>query len=330
MLNRRATFWATILLIAALALSACAPRAGQGAIEAEPDDLIIDLPALVIDIALDGSASIGNVPLADLDALTGPLPDLSVPSAIVALMIGGNVQHIQLNNTSGGLLLLINGESVPSITYDGESLSATADALNIFGVAIPMMDKLLGLVDQIGIGVIARFPVLPGAEAIPLYVEGDGSAAMAAKSAQNEFLAAVGTPPRVNLPIFYEADGSFTIGNMTDAEWAGLTGDLLAPLRLNPAMLFLAAQYDISELGISTNIDGITIVINGNVLPTLDWSGGKATHLLNVVDQIGMLDMVMPGMGGIMAMVHNLLPIVQTADFDLTVHLPASGMAATR
>ena len=329
MLNRRATFWATILLIAALTLSACAPRAGQGAADADPGELVIDLPALVLDVGPDGSVAVGNVPFADLEALVGPiLSDVSVPPIIVPLMIAGNIQHIQVSNTPDGLLLLVNGEDVPSISYDGDSLSTTADALSTFGVALPMMDQLLGLVNQIGIGVIARFPVLPGVEAIPLYIEGNGSAAMAEQKAQKAYLAAVGTPPRINLPIFYEADGSFSIGNMTDSEWGGLTGDALSILRLNPSQLALAAQYGISELGISTDIDGITIIINGNALPTLDWSDGKANHLLNLISQIGVLDMAMPGGGALMAMIHGFLPIIQTVEFDLTMHLPASSMAS--
>ncbi len=54
-----------------------------------------------------------------------------------------------------------------------------------------MADLLFALVDSIGVGVIARFEPAPGVEEIPLYVEGDSEAAMDAKAAQEEFLAAV-------------------------------------------------------------------------------------------------------------------------------------------
>ena len=334
MLNRRVTLWATLLLIAALALSACAPRSGQGAAasaESDPGELVVDLPAIVIDIMADGSPSMGNVPLTQIgDLIFTDLSAIAVPSVWVDFMVASNIQHIQVNNTSNGLHLLVNGEAVPSISYDGESLSATADALSSLGIAIPMIDKLLGLVDQIGIGATVRFPVAAGTAIIPMYVEGNGSAAMAAQAAQEEFLAAVGTPPRVNLPIWYEEDGSFSIGNLTAAEWSSLTSGATDGLRLSSAQISNLTASGISELSISTDVNGIIIAINGNALPVLDWSGGKATHLLNLVTQLGALDMIVPGMGssGIMATVHDLLPVIQTTDFDLTVHLPAAGMAA--
>lgn len=334
MLNRRVTLWATLLLIAALALSACAPRSGQGtaaSAESDPGELVIDLPSIVIDIMADGSPSMGNVPLTQIGGLIPvPLSTIAVPGVWVDFMVASNIQHIQVNNTSNGLHLLVNGEAVPSISYDGESLSATADALSSLGIVIPMIDKLLGLVDQIGIGATVRFPVAAGTAIIPMYVEGNGSAAMAAQAAQEEFLAAVGTPPRVNLPIWYEEDGSFSIGNLTAAEWSALTSGATDGLRLGADQISNLTDSGISELSISTDVNGIVIAINGNALPVLDWSGGKATHLLNLATQLGALDMIVPGMGssGIMATVHDLLPVIQTTDFDLTVHLPAAGMAA--
>ena len=66
MLNRRLTFWAAITLIAVLVVSGCAPRVGQGMLDTESDQLVIDLPALVLDIGADGSTSIMNATVADL------------------------------------------------------------------------------------------------------------------------------------------------------------------------------------------------------------------------------------------------------------------------
>ncbi|RME63197.1 MAG: hypothetical protein D6790_05085 [Caldilineae bacterium] len=335
MQNRRLMLWATLLLVAMLVLSGCAPRAGAGEAAAQatdPMELVVDLPAIVVDIQADGSPTIGNVPVAQLGALAGAdLSTLAVPKEWVDYMVGGNIQHVQVNNRPDGLLLLVNGEAIPSVNWDGESLAATADVLSQFGMAVPMLEKVLGLVDQIGIGVIVRFPVQAGVAQIPLYVEGDGSAAMAAKAAQEEFLAAVGAPPRINLPVFYGADGSWEVGGLTDAEWTALTGAPLNALRLSPTVLSSLSNAGVETLGISTDIAGIHISINGKSLPTLDWSEGKATHLLDVADQLGLWSMVAPGMdiGGVLTTVEELLPVVQTADFDLTVHLPA-GMAAAR
>ena len=320
MLNRRVTFWAAITLIAVLALSGCAPRAGQGSVAGDADQLVIDLPALVLDFGMDGKPMIKNAALSGLvDTLGGQL-DLTVPPDMVFLMEVSNIQHIQVSNTPDGLLLLVNGRSIPSISYKGDSLSALPGALSTFDMVLPMADLLFALVEQLGIGVIARFPVAPGMEEIPLYIEGDSSAAMAAKAAQEEFLAAVGTPPRINLPIFYEANGDVSIGDLSIAEMNMMTDFALAPLALTLGQLGMVKFLGISELGISTNVDGITISIDGNTLPTLDWSDGKASNLLELITTIPVLDVAMPGMGAMLPMINQILPLVQATEFDLTLH----------
>ena len=320
MLNRRVTFWAAITLIAVLALSGCAPRAGQGSVAGDADQLVIDLPALVLDFGMDGKPMIKNAALSGLVDTLGEQLDLTVPPDMVFLMEVSNIQHIQVSNTPDGLLLLVNGRSIPSISYKGDSLSALPGALSTFDIVLPMADLLFALVDQLGIGVIARFPVAPGMEEIPLYIEGDSSTAMAAKAAQEEFLAAVGTPPRINLPIFYEANGDVSIGDLSIAEMNMMTDFALAPLVLTLGQLGMVKYLGISELGISTNVDGITISIDGNTLPTLDWSDGKASNLLELITTIPVLDVAMPGMGAMLPMINQILPLVQATEFDLTLH----------
>lgn len=319
MLNRRVSFWAAIMLIAVIALAGCAPRAGQGSIDADADQLVIDLPALVLDFGMDGMGSIQNAALADLVG-TLSVMDVSVPPEVVFAMGASNIQHIQVSNTPEGLLLLVNGRSIPNISYDGDSLNALPGALNTFGVVVPMADLLFALVDRIGIGVIARFEPAPGAEMIPLYVEGDSAAAMAAKAAQEEFLAAVGTPPRINLPVYYGADGSISIGDLSVQEMQEMTGGALGALEMGLSSLSMVRGMGISQLGISTGADGITITIDGTALPTLDWSDGKASNLVELITEIPLLDMAMPGMGSMMPMIHQILPLVQATDFDLTLH----------
>ena len=320
MLNRRVTFWAAITLIAILALSGCAPRVGQGSLDVDSDQLVIDLPALVLDIGADGSVSIQNATVADLVYFfnDGELLDLPINDMTVMFLSMANIQHIQVSNTPEGLLLLVNGLSIPSISYDGDSLSALPGAINDLADIGPMADLLVDLVDQIGIGVIARFPVAPGAEEIPLFVEGDSSAAMAAKAAQEEFLASVGTPPRINLPIFYGDDGSLSIGDLSIDELSAMTGVSLDALVMGLGPLEAVRGMGVSVLGISTDKDGITISLDGKALPTLDWSDGKASNLIEMVSQIPLLEMM--GLGSVLPMVNQLLPLVQSAEIDLTLH----------
>jgi hypothetical protein len=295
--------------------------------------LVIDLPALVIDIGADGAPSVGNVPVSQLGGMAGvDLSTLAVPPEWVNYFSQSNIQHLQVNNHAGGLTLLVNGEPIPSLQWDGESLTATADTLAVFGLAVPMLEQVLPLVQQLGIGIIVRFPVASGQEVLPLYVEGGSSAAMEAQAAQDEFLAAVGSPPKINLPIFYADDGSYSVGELTDTEWTALTGVPWYALRLNPDMLNSLSAAGVESLGISTDAEGIQLSLNGRNLPRLTWGDGQLVHLLNVADQMGLWNMMAPGMnlGDILTTVYSLLPVVQTTDFDLTVHFGGSGMASAR
>jgi hypothetical protein len=336
MLKRRFVLLTSLLLVAVVALSGCAPRSGAGdaaAITADPMELVIDLPAIVVDINSDGSPSIGNVPVSQLGATAGlDLSTLAVPAEWVTFMSQGDIQHLQVNNRTDGLMLLVNGEAIPSVAWDGESLVATADTLRAFGVVVPMLERVLPLVQRLGVGVIVRFPVAAGAEALPLYVEGDTTAAAQAREAQEAFLAAVGAPPKINLPIQYEADGSFSVGDLTDAEWTALTGAPWYALRLDPTVLANLSNMGVSSLGLSTDAAGIHIAVNGRPLPALTWGDGQLIHLLNVADAMGLWAMVAPGMdmSSILVTVYDLLPVVQTTDFALNVQFPASGMAAAR
>lgn len=330
-MQKRLTLWAVMLMVAALVLSGCAPRTGAGssAAMAMDDELVIDLPAIVIDFDSSGAASIGGVPAADMGAMVGAdLSTLSLAPDWVNYFSMTDIQHLQINNAAGGLSVLVNGQPIPSLEWDENSLVATAGALQSLGIAVPVLEKVLPLVQQLGVGVIVRFPVQAGADLIPFAVMGDGSAAEQAKAAQSEFLAAVGAPPRINLPIVYQADGSYSVGDLTDEEWTALTGVPWSTLRLDAATLDGLSASGVTSMALGTDKDGIHVSINGNALPSIGWSNGEVQHVLNLAGQMGLWEAAMPGveMGDMLATVESLLPVVQTTNANISVYLPGSGM----
>ena len=61
-MQKRVTFWAVLLLAVALIFSGCTSRLDAGSmVERDSDELFVDLPAIVIDYASDGTASIGGL-----------------------------------------------------------------------------------------------------------------------------------------------------------------------------------------------------------------------------------------------------------------------------
>lgn len=355
MRNSKRLLWPTLLLVVvALVLVGCAPRPDVGPVTAlttDPTELVVDLPPLVIDVNQDGAFSIGTVPLAPRLAalhaamrppaqmqvihseMTAQLAAMAVPASSVEFLMRSNIQHLQVAKHAEGLSILVNGEPVSSLVWDGESLQTTAEALAMFGAPVPtILEKVLPLVQQLGVGVIVQFPVRAGEAVIPLCVKGERSMAAETRKAQAEFLEAVASPPRINVPIVYEADGSFRVGSLTDGEWSELTGLPWSMLHLEPAVLAQLSQAGVESIRLSTDTQGIHVAVNGKPLPYLSWADAEPAHLLHVTEQMALWETWAPEMNldGVVVVVRSLLPVVQAADFDLTVSLPLAGGVATR
>lgn len=317
----------SLLMVVLVLMAGCAPRAtsGETAAAADESDVVVDLPALVLDVQPEGNITVGGQALTELGGGLGDsLASLNVPKETVDLLSTYNIQHIQIDNTPEGLLILVNGQPIPSLAWDGEKLVATVDVLEQFGPGVPFLAKVLPLITNLGIGVIVRFPVAEGEEALPM--EGtDSEAATAARAAQEEFLAAVETPPVVHATVAYNADGTWTLGDMAGADWSAIAPGALDMLTMQPATIQAMTNAGIHEIGLSTNADGIFISINGQTLPYITWADGRIYHLLELAEQSGMLaDMTGgdPNVSQILTAVESVLPAVQATDINLRVTFP--------
>lgn len=325
--SNRSKVLASLLVMALVLLAGCAPRATGGELAASADEsqIVIDLPALVLDVQPDGQVSVGGQSVSALGSQFGAdLASLAIPRENVDLLTAYNIQHIQVDNTAKGLLILVNGAPIPSLAWDGEKLVATAEVLESLGAGVALLDKLLPLITQIGVGVIIRFPVAAGEEALEL-VSTDNEAAAQALAAQEEFLAAVGTPPTFQVTLEYAEDGTWTVADLEQAEWSALLPVPLDMLNLSPATIQGVTSAGITEIGLATNTEGIFISINGKTLPYITWADGRVNQLLALAEQTGLLSQVLgdnPNMTAIMDTVESLLPAVQASDVSLRVTFP--------
>ena len=325
--GNRSIVLVSLIMATLVLLVGCAPRATSGRIAAAADQsqIAIDLPAIVLDVQADGSIDIGGQSLAELGGgLGADLAAAAIPPDMVDSITAFNIQHIQIDNTAEGLLILVNGQAIPSLAWDGEKLVATAEVLDTFGSGVALLDRILPLITNIGIGVIMRFPVASGEAALPLVAPESESAATAMR-AQQEFLAAVGGPPVFHFTINYAADGSWTIADMGQADLSTLLPVPLDMLNMTPETVSGMTSAGISELELATNTDGIFISINGKTLPYLTWADGRVNHLLTLAEETGLLAMTLgdsPDMMAIIDTVESLLPAVQASDVSLTVTFP--------
>ncbi|MDQ3250356.1 MAG: hypothetical protein M3Q45_14250 [Chloroflexota bacterium] len=332
MQQKRSTLLIALLLGVAVVLTGCGPRAGsdEAVADSSPEELVVALPAIYVDFDTTGTASIGGTPVADLGALAGQdLSALQIDPQWIEYLTATNIQHIHLNNTPEGLMIMVNGQAIPSLGWDGEALTSTASALSMLSPLVPpVLEKVLPLLGSLGTGAVIRFPVADGADLIPLEIEGDNSAAAQAQAAQADYLASVGTPPQIRLSVSYDANGIWTVEGLTADEWsqtAPIPGFSWNTLNLPANVIQGASSAGIDTVNLASNQEGIFVMINGNALPHITWGNGEINHVLDLAVQMGLLQTLLGQNINAQAMldtVKSLLPAVQTSDVNLTVNFP--------
>lgn len=350
-MQKRVTFWAVLLLAVALVFSGCTSRVDAGSmVERDPDEFYIDLPAIVIDYAPDGTANIGglsNVLVGNADEPASIIyePDPEVSQGFASMLSGlslqplwvqhftaSNLQHIRVTNGDEGILLFVNGQRIPSLVWEEESLSATAHAVSALGLGVPALNKVLPLVRNFGLGIVLRFPVPEGAEVIPLTGVEESEAVTMGRLLQQQVLQTFGgSLPTIDVPILYHADGSWTLGELSDVDWTVLTSTPFYALRLPPSLISGLTSSGIYTVRLTTDPDGIHIALNGIGLPYLSWGQGEVQNVLDLTRQLGVLDSVsalLPGadLDSVVSLIENLLPIIQATNANITIYLPGSEM----
>jgi len=307
--------WSSLLLLVALFAVGCAPRAGGGetAAAAGDSELVVDLPALVVDFDAAGNATLGGAPVADLNPA---LAALALSADQVKLLTDAGVSEIQLGTAATGLNILINGQAIPSLTWDEAAMTNLTTLLSNWPeeTALTAVTSFLPLLTDLGAGVTLRLPA------------GEGTAATidpaAVAAAQEEYLTAAGSPARINLPLLYNADGTFNIGSISGDAFTLATGLPLESLALSPERVQLYQSAGIETFVIQTDSEGIHLLLNGEPLPMISWGEGRLAYALQLATQAGLIG----GEGdsaALAGLIDQLLPILQTAEVTVRVTIPA-------
>jgi hypothetical protein len=309
--------WLSVLLMVAVALAGCAPRVGAGetAATAGPDDVVIDLPSIALNVDADGSLSMGDVPLAEVVGQFGVNAEID-PSQVQQLVDLG-IQHLQIANQPDGLALLVNGVEVPSLGWSAESL---AD-LGTYAAIIPGIDRILPLITQLGVGVTLNLPVPEGVERAPLVVEATETGAAALAAAQEKFAETVGTIPQVTIPVTYNEDGTWTVNGVSSDVWSSLPGlDFFSQLEQTPAQMKMLMDAGIKTAEVTVDDAGLHITINDQALPSVDWSGGKLAAVITLLQANGMLS----GLPVPVELIEQFLPIVTSSNINIIATFPGN------
>lgn len=327
-LKRRLVLFA-LLALALLALAGCGPRAGGGdaARAAGVSDLVVDLPAIYVDFTTEGIGTIGGMSVQQAGAMIGQqLPDLNLGAETVSALSSFNIQHIQLVNSDEGLIIYVNGARIPSLAWDEEVLTNLKDLLANTGADLGAVGNLLPLLGTFNTGVVLRFPVAAGQEALPLVDPEAAEIAEAARAAVASFEAGVGDPTVIQFAVDYAADGSWLVEGRDAAAWETVLPIGWDGFNLDAETIGGAVAAGVRTFGVTTDEEGIEFALNGERLPTITWGSGEISNILRLLESSGALGQLTDGntqVAGLLDLVEQLMPTVQSADVNVTVNFPA-------
>jgi predicted small secreted protein len=327
MKRRQLALWPAALLAAILLLSGCNARSGGGETAASAGDatLVADLPALVIDYDQAGRPGVGGVPLEEFPSiLPAPLiAQLQFPTSTLAALSAANIQHLQVSNTPKGLRLLVNGQPLPTIVWDEDSLANATYLLASSGqTGMQDLFEFLPLVTDLGAGLVLRFAPVPGVTPIPLELTGDASNAVVARNAEQTFLNKAGSRPTIQIPVNYNDDGTWTVHGLTDSDWQALSGLPFGGLRLNPEFVRNARVAGVRNATLRLDRTGIHLAINGEALPYLSWEEGGLLTMLDLAGDFGALEGLPLDEATLDDLAATWLPALQATDVTIEVNFP--------
>lgn len=298
-----------LLLITALIISACGPAVVPSADETTDNGqrFLISLPRLVVDINPQGQASINGLSIEAVNKLLpgAQLPDMGINTYYVDWMTNTNVQHIELASTDKGLFLFANGQPLPYLVWDGQSLSNLGTVAGIANLPYgALISKLVPIVQRTGLNIVLRFPTQAGAAEIPMR-----DASVAPESV--EPMAEKTDPALIaRVDINYDANGVPTIGGISSRDLAA--AGLLLPIELTSDALAQLKANNIQEMRFVTSSSGVVITVNGEALPQIAWNSDLLANSATLYAQM------QPG-NQYAEMAKMFLPELSNLDVDLRV-----------
>lgn len=301
-----------LMVIAALVVSACGAATVPTNEETTESGqrFLISLPRLVIDVDDNGAMSVGGL---SMQAVSKLLPGVQLPERVVDpyyvdWMKNTNVQHVELVSSKNGLFVFINGEPMPYLTWEGDSLKNLGAVMGLAGLPYgQLVTKLMPIIQRTGVNVVLRFPTQDGAAEIPMRDPSQAPEAVAA-TAEEQPAAIIG-----RVDINYDKNGVPMLAGMTSRDLAA--AGLYLPIELAPQTLDQLKAAGVKDMEFKTTPNGVAISVNGEPLPQIAWSDA----LLN--NGAAMYAQINPDSPYI-SLAKLLVPELDNMDIDLRMTFP--------
>jgi hypothetical protein len=305
------------LVVVMLTLSACGPAMAPktGAKTESGDVFMLALPRLEIAFDKVGNPVVLGMKLSDVGLMLGQdLSGIKLDPYYVTWMTNANVQHIEMRQTGEGVAMMLNAKPMPHISWDDKSLNQAMDLAMAFSPEnanlFTTIRKLLPIVSRLGLAVVVRFPLQPGAKEIALAEE---SVVMAKVNPSKDPASII-----LKFEVRYDAQGVPSILGVSgyDLDDIGLG----LPVAIEMDVLKNLQGKDIQALELRTKPEGLFVYVNNNPLPSFTWDKQLLKNAAEVYAQMNPQHPVVPT-------VNQMLPMLDTLDIGVMVHFPPAAGA---
>jgi len=305
------------LVVVMLTLSACGPAMTPktGAKTESGDMFMLALPRLEISFDKDGNPVVLGMKLADVGLMLGQdLSGIKLDPFYVTWMTNANVQHVELRQTGEGVAMMLNAKPMPHLSWDDKSLSQAMDLAMAFSPEnanlFTTIRKLLPIVSRLGLAVVVRFPLQPGAKEIAFAEE---SVVMAKVNPSKDPASII-----LKFEVRYDVQGVPSILGVSGYDLADI--GLPVPVAIEMGVLKNLQGKDIQALELRTKPEGLFVYVNNNPLPSFTWD---KQLLKNAAEAYAQMNPQSP----YVATINQMLPMLDTLDIGVMVHFPPAAGA---
>lgn len=285
------------VLIASLILSACSGGSGSGS-------TMFNLPSVPVSVDQNGNGT----------ALGFSIGYLGLQPALIAQLQQANVQVLEVRIGYHGIFIYANGEALPYIQWNDESVAQLQNILSNTAGAEQAATALPWL-RRIGVGARISLPLAAGATAL------DVPRWKGEELVTTETPAATTIGPIQFAGLAYDSNGNPSIEGVPLSEIEQALGASLG-LNLPPMVMQILTAVGAQQLTVATQPNGIDLSLNGNALPGIAYDTARLNRTLALVGPL-------VGDAAMVDTLQTVVPQLPGADIDLIVSFTGQPVADT-
>ncbi len=278
-------------------------------------DILPMLPGTDLDVAVSftgepmGELALADVPVALNEDGTLSLFGMSmgdspmVPADVVAQLQAAGVQQLNVEISEAGVFLAADGQTLPTITWNQESMETLSGLVApLAGIDPAMIANGLALIEETG--AIKAAVALPGAEPTPGEIN---------KTLPTPEVAEIQAPV-IHANASYSDGAIQSIGGLPEGAIPGM------PLALPPNIADILGGLNADQLQLATEPGKLNLLLDGSTALTVNYDDASLAKALQVAGPfLAGTPLENPAVATLLQ--EQILPLVPIADLDITVNL---------